>query len=433
MIGFRNIPNLDDRLKAVVDGMLELSVQTDPQKLVEVYGRHVEPHMKTDGFMSISRRGLQPPNYRITRFYGVDALELDFDPWKHAGRLPIFSGGFIGELLYDNKPAFIDDLDVPPNDPIYPYLASFRSAVVIPHYDTGVALNMVIHLLKGPNTFDAQDLPELVWMSNLFGRNVNNLVLQRDLKKAYNEIDREMQVVADIQRSLLPTTLPEIPTLRLAASYHTSKRAGGDYYDFFPLDPQNGSPTKWGIFIADVSGHGTPAAVVMAMTHSLAHAYSGPHNPPGKLLRYLNDKLCTSSTIPADTFITAFYGVYDPANRTLTYASAGHPPPRFRRGTEIRTLDGARTYPLGIDPSVEFEQDVMRFEPGDLLMLFTDGIVEAFSASGEMYGNDRLDQQLLACGNNPQRLVDCITETVESFSSPLRPEDDRTVLALAVS
>ncbi len=102
-------------------------------------------------------------------------------------------------------------------------------------------------------------------MSNLFGRATYQLVLMQRLQEAYEAADYEMKVVADIQRSLLPKKPPKIPTLSVAAYYHTSNRAGGDYYDFFPL-PDG----QWGILIADVSGHGTPAAVLMAVMHSLA-------------------------------------------------------------------------------------------------------------------------------------------------------------------
>src|SRR5207244_2587168 len=133
-------------------------------------------------------------------------------------------------------------------------------------------------------------LPELVWLSNLFGRATNNLVLSEELQRAYQTLDRELKVVGQIQRSLLPARLPTIPTLDLATHYQPSQRAGGDYYDFFPLPAG-----KWGIFIADVSGHGTPAAVLMAVTHCIAHTHPGPPQPPAKVLDYLNRHLATRS------------------------------------------------------------------------------------------------------------------------------------------
>src|SRR6185312_1047620 len=117
-------------------------------------------------------------------------------------------------------------------------------------------------------------------------RLTHNLVLRDELKSAYEALEREMRVVADIQRSLLPQVLPAIPDLELGAHYQTSRWAGGDYYDFFPLP--NG---RWGILIADVSGHGTPAAVMMAITHSLAHGLPGNPEPPAVLLGHVNRQL----------------------------------------------------------------------------------------------------------------------------------------------
>src|SRR5262245_44795135 len=127
-----------------------------------------------------------------------------------------------------------------------------------------------------------------------------------------------MRVVADIQRSLLPQKLPAIPGLELGAHYQTSRWAGGDYYDFFPL-PDG----RWGILIADVSGHGTPAAVMMAITHTIAHGYPGPPTPAPKMLEFLNRRLSCCSMRDMEAFVTAFYGIFDPATGTLRYSSAG--------------------------------------------------------------------------------------------------------------
>src|SRR5439155_19494004 len=137
---------------------------------------------------------------------------------------------------------------------------------------------------------------------------------RNQLSDALAALDRELKVVGEIQRSLLPRELPRIPGFDLAAWYETSARAGGDYYDFFPLHYD-----QLGLFIADVSGHGTPAAVVMAITHALAHARPGTHKPPVELLKYLNHQL-TSRYTRDGTFVTAFYAVLDPTQRSLVYA-----------------------------------------------------------------------------------------------------------------
>ena len=118
----------------------------------------------------------------------------------------------------------------------------------------------------------------MVMQTNLWGRSVLNSVLRLELKDAYDALDHEFKTVGDIQRSLLPRVLPTIPGLDLAAYYETSQRAGGDYYDFFPLPAD-----RWGIFIADVSGHGIPAAVRMAITHAIAHTRPDPAVGPGEI------------------------------------------------------------------------------------------------------------------------------------------------------
>ena len=146
---------------------------------------------------------------------------------------------------------------------------------------------------------------------------------------------------------------PRFPNLELAAYYRTSRWAGGDYYDFFPL-PDG----RWGILVADVSGHGTPAAVMMAITHSLAHSLPGPADPPAALLGHLNRQLSMHYTVANEVFVTAFYGIYDPAARTLTYSSAGHNPPRLircRDGT-VQSLEEVGGPPLGLVEDLEYEQ-----------------------------------------------------------------------------
>ncbi len=260
------------RLAMIVDTMREMSRQTDPEAMVRAYGARMSELMPSDRRLSLSRRDLEPPRYRITR---STTWTEAINPWKEKDRLPLFTSGLLGELIYADDARIIDDLQVAPDDPAADYFAGMRSLMAIPMFDQGVALNMVVVMRREPAAFQRDELPEVVWMSNLFGRAAHNLVLSEEVSKAYQAIDQELKIVGDIQRSLLPVHLPAIPTLELAASYHTSERAGGDYYDFFPL-PEG----KWGILIADVSGHGTPAAVLMAITHSIAHVFPGQGGAP---------------------------------------------------------------------------------------------------------------------------------------------------------
>ena len=425
----------DQRLEFVVDTMREISRQTEPQAMVQAFGRRMRQVMPSDRTLSLSRRDLPAPQYRITRSSTWDG---SLNPWLHRDRLPLFDRGLLGELLYGNEPTIIDDLArrLSPADPAREFLADMGSLVFVPLFDHGTALNGVVLMREGRAAFSPENLPEHVWMANLFGRATHNLVLSDEVKRAYNALDREMQVVADIQRSLLPSRLPNVPTLSLASHYQTSRRAGGDYYDFLPL-PDG----RWGILLADVSGHGTPAAVLMAITHSIAHTLAGPPSPPSRLLTFLNHHLSARYTTDNGTFVTAFYGVYDPATRVLTYASAGHNPPRVRHDSaghtvagagRIRAVDRAGSLPLGIDEEVVYEDTVEHLAPGDFLLLYTDGITEARDPDDNLFGVERLDEILDACDGDAPELVSCILDSVNTFTRGRAPNDDRTLLAAKV-
>ncbi len=415
-----------ERLALVVEMMREVSRQTDPQAMVRAFGDRIRKLRPVDGIISLSRRDLEWPRYRITR---SSAWKDDINPWKERDRLPLFEGGLLAELIYSDQPRIIDDLQIAPNEPAAEYLTGFRSLAAIPHYDGGVALNMVLIVNRQPHFFHPEEFPDMVLQSNLFGRATHNLVLSGEVKTAYDEVDRELKTIADIQRSLLPAKLPTIPTLELAAHYQTSRRAGGDYYDFFPLPDD-----RWGILIADVSGHGTPAAVLMAVTHAIAHSYPGPPAPADEMLRYVNHHLSTRYTSPQGTFVTAFYGIYDPATRTLRYACAGHNPPRLKRCASgaVLSLDGPPNLPLGVAEGEPYEERTFELRSGDLVIFYTDGITEAINPGGEFFGSERLDTVLARCRDSADDIVRGVLSALEQFTAGQAAIDDRTLVVAKV-
>lgn len=409
--------------------MRELSRQTDPQKMVQVYGRRMRALLPLDGLISLSRRGLERPFYRITRTH---QWGTDHNPWKNPERLLLLEGGILGDLIYADEPQIIDDIRVPESDPAHQFLSEARSIVAVPLYDQGHALNMAVLLRNEPGSFqrDIERIPEHISLGNLFGRATHNLVLREQVTELYEAVDRELKVVADIQRSLLPQKLPRIPTLDMAVHYQTSRRAGGDYYDFFKLPGG-----RWGFLIADVSGHGTPAAVMMAVTHSIAHTLQEEPEPPSRLLNFVNRHLTARYTGGTGTFVTAFYGIYDPSNRTITYANAGHNPPRHKRADRmvLGSLEGGLNLPLGIEPDESYVDCAQKFWPGDALIFYTDGITEARSLGNEMFGEHRLDQILLSGDAEASHVLKRTIDELEGFTGGQPPSDDRTLLVARVS
>jgi sigma-B regulation protein RsbU (phosphoserine phosphatase) len=415
-------PDWQRRLAQVVQTMREMSLHTDPQAMVEAYRKRVADLLHFDHSISVSRRDLDPPKFRITR---STMWAHDVNPWKEKDRLPLLEGGLLAELLYDDEPRILDDFTVSPDDPAAEYLAGQRSLAALPLYDQGVALNMVVLTRAQPRGFDPEKLPDDVWRANLFGRAAQSLVLSSQLREAYEALDKELRVVGDIQRKLLPPALPRIDTMDLAVHYETSKSAGGDYYDFFPL-PDG----RWGILVADVSGHGTPAAVVMAITHSITHSFPGPPERPGVTLGYINRRLSERYTTGMGRFVTAFYGVYDPKTRELVYSNAGHPPPRVKRCADgsVLSLEGASGFPLGLDADAEFGEASHTLVRGDQVVFFTDGITETFNPAHDMFGLEGVDRAIELCRADVNEVIRAILGAVNEFAAGRPADDDRTLL-----
>jgi sigma-B regulation protein RsbU (phosphoserine phosphatase) len=420
-------PNWRAKLAYIVETMREMSLQTDPQDTVQTYALRMREVWPSDRMVAISRRDLASPKYRVTR---SSLWNERVNPWKQQDRLPLFEGGLMSELIYGDSAQLINRLDIAPDEPAAEYFEGQKSLVAIPLFDSGVAKNMVLFMREEADAYDPEQFPDLVLMTSLFGRMTHNLVLRGELQKAYDAVDREMKTVAEIQRALLPPEMPDIPTMHLAAHYRTSKRAGGDYYDFFPV-----GDGKWGILIADASGHGTPAAVVMAITHSIVHTHPGPPTPPSEMLNFINHHLASRYTEQNGSFVTAFYGIYDPEKRRLMYASAGHPPPRLKRceGGRICSLDEAREIPLGVSKDARYHNAEHQLHAGDQIVFYTDGINEAFNPDGEQFGLDRLDAVMERCRHQAGDLIQAIVSAVDEFAYGLAAEDDQTLLVAKIS
>lgn len=420
-----------EELEIVDRTMRAISSVTDPEQIVDLYWDGIGELLPaaSENYMAVSRRNVTPPHYLVTR---SSRFTEHFNPWTQRDRLPRLSGGLVGEILDGARPVIIEDLPsrLQSDDPAHFYLQGFQSLIGLPTYDGGQALNFTFQLFPPGVEFDRRVLPMMHWQASLFGRGTQNLVLKNQLAAALGALDRELKVVGEIQRSLLPRSLPSIAGFQLDAFYATSAQAGGDYYDFFPI-----GDGRWGILIADVSGHGTPAAVVMAIMRAIAHTKPSLHASPTQLLGYLNAHLVQSYTQDG-TFVTAFYAVLDPKDGTLTYSSAGHNPPRLVRGERAISLDGAGSLPLGIFAGQSHPEAVVGLQKGDLLLVYTDGITETMApgnATGQrrMFGTDRLDQLLIACsGEGPSECIRRVRAAIQGFSEGQPPADDQTAIAM---
>ena len=250
--------------------------------------------------------------------------------------------------------------------------------------------------------------------------------LKREVEQKKDALEDELEAASDVQRRLLPKKLPEIAGLKLAVHYETSLYAGGDYYDIAKM-----ADNQWGFLVADAEGHSAPAAVMMAMTCALFRSYPEPPTEPGELLFFLNQHLCK---VADPSFVTALYIVYDADHHSLKIARAGHPPPMIYRSAEKNAIEYScgGVFPLGIDPYEQVPVTEAELQPGDRILLYTDGITERFSIDGKTYGEERLLRQLEGDGNlQPEELLTAIMKDVDDFANG-RPADDDQALFLGI-
>jgi sigma-B regulation protein RsbU (phosphoserine phosphatase) len=414
------------RLAVSVELMRELSRYSDPEELSRVFARRLNQLYPTSRQLTVSRRGLDAPRYRVTRY---NLWPEPIDRGREPEKLPVLSGGLIGELVYDDQPRVIDDLDLPPGDPAGRFLGGQRSLLAIPLFDMGTASSMLLVARQDAAAFPREQVPDLVWLSNLFAHATQTLKLSDQLRDEVDKADYELRTVGELQQSLLPPSVPAVPGLDVAAHSRAAHRAGGDYHDFFPL-PDG----KFGALVADVSGHGTAAAVLMAITHGLAHARTDPPVRPGEMLAYLNYHLAKKYTLTTGNFVTAVYAVVDPVARTLTFSNAGHAPPRARLGGRagFAALDQGRKLPLGVTHRTvgHYPEFTVPFLPGDEVALFTDGMTDAANSLGEPFGVGRLDDALAAPTGDARAAVAAAVAAVDRFAGPRANDDDQTLVLL---
>lgn len=247
--------------------------------------------------------------------------------------------------------------------------------------------------------------------------------LNREVQEQHDQLEHELKVVSELQRRLLPQSLPSTPGLRLAVHYDTSRYAGGDYYDVVAL-PDG----RCGLLVADSEGHSAPATVMMAMTCALFRSCPQLHDRPEKVLDFVNTNLCK---VNKESFVTAIYAVYDGTRRTLRIARAGHPPPILFRPAQgrAREVPCEGVFMMGFDPYEQIPVAEIHLEPGDRVLLYTDGVSERFNADKQPYGEERLCRQTERPGvDGPAAVVDGILQDLEAFSAGRPPDDDQTLV-----
>ena len=240
--------------------------------------------------------------------------------------------------------------------------------------------------------------------------------------QAEEQLSEELEFAGRVQTRFLPETVPQVPGWNIAVSLRPARQTYGDFYDFVTLD--NGT---LGFVIADVTDKGTGAALYMALSRTLIRTYAMQHPAdPALALEAANARALADTT--SNQFVTVFYGVLEPNTGTLVYANAGHNPAYVLRAGRTQELGKTGT-PLGILEGMTWQQRSISLEPGDALVLYTDGLCEAQNSSGEQFGTPRLvDAARSHTGCSAQEIHDALITAVDDFVGDESPFDDMTVL-----
>lgn len=352
-------------------------------------------------------------------------------------------------LPEDTPPREVDPgFDIAPNDPIIAYFQSTPGVMEIDKLNldspalqsmkrAGVMLAVplvsqgeLIGLLNlGPRLSEQEySSDDRGLLNNLATQaapalRVAHLVRQQQLEvQARERIEHELRVARLIQQTLLPKELPQLQGWQIAAYYQPARAVGGDFYDFINLPGG-----RLGLVVGDVTDKGVPAALVMATTRSILRGAAEQFNSPGEILERANELL--SPDIPPNMFVTCLYGILDPLQRRLIFANAGHDLP-FRRSSAGVDELRATGMPLGLMPGMHYEEREVELCPGESIVLYSDGIIEAHNPLREMFGFPRMRELL---GNHPggAELIDYLLDQLRQFTGDdWEQEDDVTILTL---
>ena len=352
-------------------------------------------------------------------------------PWQSSGQGPVDS---YQPSTNDLRPPTADGAqvtgDIPPatdhrrlNTDHWPLTPIF-----IPLLIGGSAIGVLALGSRQPRVLDEDELRFARLLANQAALSFEQARLHR-LESQGQRMEREMQQARRIQMSLLPGSYPQSPGWDFAAAYESAREIGGDLYDFidWPDDPG-----RIGLLIADVSGKGTAAALFMAHSRAMIRGAAQTRPGPGATLAAANIQIVRDNH--AMLFVSAFYAILDTRSGRLTFANAGHNVPLILRANGSLEEVDSRGMVLGIMDDMAYDESETVLEPGDTLVLYTDGITEAMDADSELFGKARLKTAVLEAagttGATARDLVAAIIAAVKAYSAELPQMDDLTIVAV---
>lgn len=318
-----------------------------------------------------------------------------------------------------------------PEDPRTVYPAQARdegivSALVAAMTYRGKSIGVMRVYTGAPRAFSPFEHSLLTAMASQMAAAIMHARLRHDALEA-ERLERQIKLAGDVQRRMIPSEPPRHARLEFGAVYRPSLALSGDFYDFLEL-PQGNA----GVAIADVVGKGVPASLTMASVRAAFRAHARSIYDIDRIMAEVNRHICRDTLI--SEFVTAFYGVFSADGRRLTYCNAGHEPPLLLRagGDRIESLEAGGMI-LGVDPAARYDRGIVHLDPGDVLLMYTDGLVEAANFDFEMFGRERARASLVHHrGLDAANLASQILWDQRRFLGLAGQSDDVTIVTVKV-
>ncbi|MGB9621617.1 MAG: PP2C family protein-serine/threonine phosphatase, partial [Brevinematia bacterium] len=335
---------------------------------------------------------------------------------------------YIGIPAATGEPLFIKDAE---DDPrvlqTAKGIADIKSVIVVPLKVQDNIMGVLAVLNKSTGVSHTQsDLSLILTLADQAAITIRQFEMYREIVEK-KQAERDISIASEIQMSLLPRKFPSTEKLDMYGFSIPAKGVGGDYFDYIKFGPD-----KVGIIIADVAGKGVPAALIMVMIRSITRTIASLEKDANLIMSQLNNSL--SGDIVEDRYATAFYCVLDAERKILNYSNAGHGPLLlFRNKTKEFELLDTEGMPVGIMPDVDYGQDFVILDKGDIGVLYTDGITEAMNEAHDLYGLDRLKNVIYKNHElSSKEISEKILEDVNNFVAGAPQHDDETMIVFKV-
>lgn len=291
--------------------------------------------------------------------------------------------------------------------------------------DNTIGVAEVINRVDG-KTFNKDDLELFSTFCRQVAMAIENARIHQ-LELEQQKMEQQLETAKSIQQSFMPEDYPASPDqkFQIAAKSIEASSVGGDFYDFIEFNDNS-----IGFTVGDVSGKGIPAALFMARMVSDFRLYTQIYREPSHVLNVLNNVLFERTH--RGMFVTTLFGILNPSNGEFTYSNAGHHPiiKVSDKGQNIELLDGNSGIPLGIKGDFNFKQDSIHLKSGDVIILITDGVIEAKNKNNDAYEQKRLMEVLSTPKQNAQEFVDLLLKDIQDFSKETEQHDDLTIVVL---